>query len=452
MRKMKQDSSVDPGLREKFITHLRQLHPDIWRHWFDEIEIQQPDRGMLRVVVGESVRQRYLERSCLQAFTEAAQAATGQLLAVRFTVPDSAATTETDSAEIDFEDQVLLLPDYTFDSFVVGPSNRLAHASALAVAENPGNAYNPFFVHGGVGLGKTHLLQAICQELLRRRPSTRLVYISCGTFIDLFHDCLRAGRMQDFRHRFRGVDTLLIDDIHFLSKREQSQEEFFHTFNTLFQMGKQIVLSSDARPGDIPDLEERLVSRFGSGLVQHLDRPDFETRVSILKTKSRLRSIDLPDEVAAFIAGRFRANIRELEGALANIRSLTSLGGSEITLDLVRAAFAGDAGSPARSTRPTLQQIVQEVSQHFDVRIPDLLGKRRHKSIARPRQVCMWLARKYTQHSLQEIGGFIGGRDHTTVLHAIRTIDSKRVSDSRLRESLAGIQRGQTFPPDDHTD
>jgi chromosomal replication initiator protein len=335
------------------------------------------------------------------------------------------------------DEQTLLSPDYSFENFVVGPNNRLAHAAAIAVGERPGKAYNPYFVHGGVGLGKTHLLQAICQTILKKNPRARICYISCNTFMDLFHDAVKAGRMSDFRSRFRTVDVLVIDDIHFLSKREQTQEEFFHTFNTLYQAGKQIVLSSDAAPSEIPDLEERLTSRFSCGLVARIDRPDYETRVSIVKTKASLHDLVLPDDVPAYIAAKIDSNIRELEGALTKLRGLAAATGQPINLELAKQALS-DITPSGGASQPTIQMIIEEVSRFFDVKLTDLLSKRRHKSIALPRQVCMWLARKHTRYSLEEIGGYFGGRDHTTVMHAIKTINEKRGADGKL---LADVSR-----------
>jgi chromosomal replication initiator protein len=337
------------------------------------------------------------------------------------------------------DEQTLLSPDYTFDNFVVGPNNRLAHAAARAVGEKPAKAYNPFFVHGGVGLGKTHLLQATCQAILRTNPGARIAYISCNTFMDLFHEAVRAGRMLDFRTRFRTVDVLVIDDIHFLSKREQTQEEFFHTFNALHQAGKQIVLSSDAAPSEIPDLEERLTSRFSCGLVARIDRPDYETRVSIVKTKASLHELVLPDDVPAYIAAKIDSNIRELEGALTKIRGLAAATGQPISLELAKQAMS-DIVPSGGASQPTIQMIIEEVSRFFDVKLTDLLSKRRHKSIALPRQVCMWLARKHTRYSLEEIGGYFGGRDHTTVMHAIKTINEKRTADGKLEADVSRVE------------
>jgi len=256
--------------------------------------------------------------------------------------------------------------------------------------------------------------------------------------MDLFHESVKCGRMQDFRLRFRNVDVLVIDDIHFLSKRDHSQEEFFHTFNALHQAGKQIVLSSDAAPEDIPELEERLVSRFKSGLVACLERPCFETRVAIVKSKAKLVGVELPDEVPAYVAARIDSNIRELEGALTRVRGHAAATGVSITLESAKAALHDLGGG---SGAPSLQAIILAVTRYYDIKLTDLVSRRRTKSIALPRQVCMWLARRHTRFSLDEIGGHFGGRDHTTVLHAIRTIEERRARCQELGRAVEEIER-----------
>ncbi|MFM2164838.1 MAG: Chromosomal replication initiator protein DnaA [Planctomycetota bacterium] len=443
---------IEPGFRESLVDYLRKNHADICRHWFDDIEPSEIRDGVLRLVVREPVQLRYLQRCCGTHFTEAAQNVTGRLLVVRFVSPeddakfDERAKSQPPAAEDANErpawldEQMLLSPDYTFDSFVVGPGNRLAHAAAQAVAAKPGRAYNPYFIHGGVGLGKTHLLHAVCQSLLKAQPGLRLCYISCNAFMDLFHEAVRAGRMNDFRNRFRTADVLVIDDIHFLSKHEQTQEEFFHTFNALYQLGKQIILSSDAAPNEIPDLEERLTSRFAAGLVARIDRPCFETRVSIIKSKAALLGVALPDDVPSYIAAKIDSNIRELEGGLTRVRGLAMASGLPISLELAKQALDGDAASRSNNA-PSLQSIIESVTRFYDVKLTDLLSKRRHKSIAMPRQVCMYLARKHTRFSLEEIGGYFGGRDHTTVMHAVRTIEAKAGLDAKLQAEVGRIEQ-----------
>ncbi len=445
---------LESSFKSNLLDYLRRNHADMCRHWFDEIEPLDIEGGVVRMLVREPVQLRYLQRCCLRQFTEAAQQVSGRLLAFRFVGTEEefvAAPQPVQSNGNDplprFDEQMLLSPDYTFDTFVVGPGNRLAHAAAVAVADKPGRAYNPYFIHGGVGLGKTHLLQAITQTILRNAPTTRICYLSCGSFTDAFHESVKAGRMSDFRHRFRNVDILVIDDIHFLSKREQSQEEFFHTFNALYQAGRQVVLSSDAAPSDIPDLEERLTSRFNCGLVARVDRPCFETRVSILKTKAKVLGLEVPEDVPAYIAARIDSNIRELEGALTRVRGLAAAMDAPISLELAKAAIAADAGDNRPAGQPNIQNIVEAVTRFYDVKLTDLLSKRRHKSIALPRQICMWLARKHTRFSLEEIGGYFGGRDHTTVMHAIRTIDARCRVDQRLSGDVERLESDLSREP-----
>ena len=371
-----------PEIKSSIDDYLRRHHPDICRHWFHEITVASVASGCVALRIPERVHRQYLQRSCLAAFTEAAQAATGKLVAVKF-VGDpneqqsgSAAHHESVPLLAELEEQLPLSPDYTFESFVVGPGNSLVHAAAIAVGSNPGRAYNPLFIHGGVGLGKTHVLQAICQVILRQRPESRIGYLSCQSFAEIFMACVKAGRMQDFRHRFRNLDMLVVDDIHFLSKREQSQEEFFHTFNSLYQIGKQIILSSDASPNDIPDLEERLVSRFNCGLVARMDRPCYETRVAILKSKAAMVGANVPEEICSYIAARVDTNIRELEGCLTKVRCFALANNRPIDLDLTKEALVDDSFGLSSSARPSIQTIAEAVTRYYDIRLADLLDRK----------------------------------------------------------------------------
>jgi len=307
---------------------------------------------------------------------------------------------------------------YTFDTFVVGGSNALPHAASLAISENPGLAYNPFFLHGGMGLGKTHLVQGITQRLLQTRPKTRMLYLSCESFMNHFVSSIQHGEMQKFRSIYRGLDALLIDDIHFLGRgtREATQEEFFHTFNALYNAGKQIVLSSDCPPHELTKLEERLLSRFKWGLVARIDAPSYETRVAILRKKAQLRGRVLPDEVLHFVAEHIDTNIRELEGAITKIIGLSSLTNKPVDLHLAREALRDTVERVAAAI--TIDDVIRHVTTEFRIKLSDLQSKKRSKSITHPRQVAMYLARSLTRHSLGEIGGYFGGRDHTTVMHA----------------------------------
>ncbi|MGJ8636973.1 MAG: chromosomal replication initiator protein DnaA [Phycisphaerales bacterium] len=333
-------------------------------------------------------------------------------------------------------------PDYAFGDFVIGPNNRLAHAASVAVSENPGYAYNPLFIHGGVGLGKTHLLQAICLKITQENPDINLHYVSCDGFMTQFMSAVQSGKMAEFRHTFRDVDLLVIDDIHFLAKRDRTQEEFFHTFNALYQANKQIILSSDAPPEEIPDLEERLVSRFMWGLVAKVEKPGFETRIEILKRKADARGLTLPDPVVTEIAHYIDTNIRELEGAITKLQIYASVEKRDIDLDLARDALGEEfaAAVSAQGTGPTIDRIITEISGYYSVKRTEILGKRRQKSIALPRQVGMYLSRKYTRHSLEEVGAQFGGRDHTTVMHAVRTITKRSKDDEALHSDVLAIE------------
>ncbi len=428
------------------LAHLRRHHAPIKRQWFELLEPLGVVGGVLRVRAQSPVHRDYLRRECQSAFNDAAREATGRLVSVRFLGPDEDAGPADDAPARPLgrrEDGLVINPDFSFEHFVMGPNNRLAHAAALAVSEKPGKAYNPLFIHGGVGLGKTHLLQAICLQIVERTPSAVLYYTSCDSFINRFMESVQAGQMSDFRHVFRDVDVLIVDDIHFLAKRDRSQEEFFHTFNSLYQAGKQIVLSSDAAPEEIPHLEKRLVSRFKWGLVTQTLPPGYETRVEILKRKAALRSMELPDDVAGYIATRIDTNIRELEGAIVKLQMQSSVEERPIDMELAQ-IVVGDPVTRANH-EPTIQTVISAVTEFYGVRLTDLQSKRRHRSVTLPRQVCMYLAREHTNHSLEEIGGYFGGRDHTTVMHAVKTVGTRRRADTDFDSVLTAL--GQRLRP-----
>jgi chromosomal replication initiator protein len=330
-----------------------------------------------------------------------------------------------------------LNPKYTFDNFVVGPCNRFAHAAAVGAAEAPGKSYNPFFLHGNVGLGKTHLLQSFCFALLERNPQTRILYLSCETFVNHFISALENGDLQKFRNKYRGVDVLVIDDIHVLANKERTQEEFFHTFNTLYQSGKQIVLSSDSPPKDIPTLQERLVSRFRWGLVTEIEPPCYETRMAILKRKSREKGREIPDDVARLLAETIDSNIRELEGAVTKLIGFAGLTHQQVTCDVAREALR--ELFEARKGMPSMEDILNLVTEHFDVKLSELQSKKRTNAIAYPRQIAMYLARQITRHSLEEIGGFFGGRDHSTVIYAVEKVGQLMAEDAEARAIIEGF-------------
>ena len=318
-------------------------------------------------------------------------------------------------------------PKYTFSNFVVGPSNRFAHAASLAVSERPAQAYNPLFLCGGVGLGKTHLMQAICHHILSKNPQAKVVYISSEKFTNQLIDAIQKGTTVKFREKYRNVDVLLVDDIHFIAGKQSTQEEFFHTFNALREAHKQIVISSDRPPKEISTLEERLVSRFEGGLITDIQAPDFETRIAILRKKAEREVINVPDDVTSFIAEKIDSNIRELEGALIRVVAYALLVGEEVTLALTQEILK-ETLAAGQEKRITIDLIQKRVAEHFDVRISDMKIKKRTRAVAFPRQIAMYLSRELTDNSLPDIGEAFGGKDHTTVLHAYKKI-AKLISE-----------------------
>ena len=316
---------------------------------------------------------------------------------------------------------------YSFDTFIVGPSNQFAHAACRAVAEAPSRSYNPLFIYGGVGLGKTHLMHAIGQYVLHYDPSLKLTYISSERFMNEMINALRYERILDFRERYRSVDILLVDDIQFVSGKDGTQTEFFHTFNALYDSHKQIVLSSDRPPHEIPALEERLRSRFEWGLIADIQSPDLETKVAILKRKAEAEAVPLPDEVALFIAQRIKSNIRELEGSLIRLIAYASLTGRDISLELTQEVLRNAIDLDERAI--TLESIQRYVADHYQLKVSDLKSRNNSKSIALPRQVAMYLCKSLTQASLPEIGRMFGGKHHSTVIHSIKKIELLRKRD-----------------------
>jgi len=388
------------------------------------------------------IRDRFLRDNCKNSFTRAAQQITGHLVTVDFNV---VAREQAGRRSQRSMPTLKLHPDYTFDSFVVGPSNRLAHASCVAVSHSPGDTYNPLFLYGNVGLGKTHLLHAVCYEAGKKFDGEVVQFLSCEGFVNRFIRAIEQGNLAGFQSQFRTVDMLVIDDIQFLREHEHSQEEFFHTFNALYNSGKQIILSADSPPGKIPSLEERLISRFNWGLVARIDPPSYETRVAIVQKKAHLRGISISDDIAEYIARKVHANIRELEGALTTLYAVAMTTGEAISLELAQTALGGQISLAARHINIT--NIIDVVTRHFDVRLADLQSKRRSQSITMPRQICMYLARNLTKHSLEEIGGHLGGRDHTTVMHACSKIGQADRSDPEMHELLAELTKQITQVP-----
>ncbi|MBU5592414.1 chromosomal replication initiator protein DnaA [Clostridium sp. MSJ-4] len=336
-----------------------------------------------------------------------------------------------------------LNPKYTFDSFVIGNSNRFAHAASLAVAESPAKAYNPLFIYGGVGLGKTHLMHAIGHYILKNNPSAKVVYVSSEKFTNELINSIKDDKNVEFRNKYRNVDVLLIDDIQFIAGKERTQEEFFHTFNALHEANKQIILSSDRPPKEIPTLEDRLRSRFEWGLIADIQAPDFETRIAILKKKADVENLNIPNEVMVYIATKIKSNIRELEGALIRIVAYSSLTNSEITVELASEALK-DIISNKQSKNITIDNIQDVVSSYYNLRVEDFKSQRRTRNVAYPRQIAMYLCRKLTDMSLPKIGEEFGGRDHTTVIHAYEKISSGLKTDESLQNAVNDLTKKLT--------
>jgi chromosomal replication initiator protein len=332
-----------------------------------------------------------------------------------------------------------LNPNFTFETFVEGKSNQIARAASYQIGCNPGKAYNPLFIYGGVGLGKTHLMHAVGNTILRKNSSAKVVYLHSERFVTEMVKALQNNRIDEFKRHYRSVNALLIDDVQFFAGKERSQEEFFHTFNALFDSEQQIVLSSDRFPKEVKGLEERLRSRFGWGLTVAIEPPDLETRVAILQKKALQLNADLSSDVAFFIGKKIRSNIRELEGALRRLIANADFTGKKITVDFAREALKDMFA--AQEKLVTIENIQKEVAEYYQIRTSDLLSSKRSRSIARPRQIAMTLAKDLTSHSLPEIGNGFGGRDHTTVLHANRKVKELRETDPRVSEDYSNLLR-----------
>jgi chromosomal replication initiator protein len=372
----------------------------------------------------------------------------GEELEIKFIIPQNQEEKDYDipvpkkvqpkDDEYDFPHS-MLNPKYTFDTFVIGSGNRFAHAASLAVAEAPAKAYNPLFIYGGVGLGKTHLMHAIGHYVQEHNPAAKVLYITSEKFTNEFINSIRDNKSDEFRNKYRNVDVLLIDDIQFLAKKEQTQEEFFHTFNTLHEESKQIVISSDRPPKEIPTLEDRLRSRFEWGLITDITPPDLETRIAILRKKAKAEGLDIPNEAMLYIANQIDTNIRELEGALIRVVAYSSLINKDINADLAAEALK-DIIPSSKPKVITIQEIQRVVGEYYNVKIEDFKAKKRTKSIAFPRQIAMYLSRELTDSSLPKIGEEFGGRDHTTVIHAHEKISKLLQTDEQLKRSIAEIE------------
>src|SRR5437868_2171752 len=438
------------ALWEKLSAALKpQVSSDTYKRWFSAVELTKATEDSLTFRVPNNIYQFWIESNHMAALQSAITSAVGAPRTVQF-LSSSESDNDNDfgKREVEKSDRssgkasglgLGLNPRNTFESFVVGPNNQIAHAASLAVAQAPARTYNPLFVYGGVGLGKTHLMQAIGQYVWAKKKTSRVMYLSSELFINEFIDAIQHNTLVKFRKRYRQADLLLIDDIQFLGGKERSQEEFFHTFNTLFDGHKQIVLSSDRPPSEIANLEHRLVSRFEWGLTAELQPPDVETRMAILRKKAHTLQIKLRDEIFDFLATRIRTNVRRLEGALMRVASFASLSaGKELTNEVVEHLLKDILQEEARHS-VTIEQIQRRVAEHFDVRLADMTSKRRPANIAFPRQIAMYLARELTKASLNEIGDVFGGRDHGTVLHACKTVKRRMQEQDNIRQTISFI-------------
>jgi chromosomal replication initiator protein len=448
-----------PALWNDIATALKaELPPDAYTRWFKDIELIALDAQRLTLRVPNNIFQLWIESNYLPVLRASIMLALGEPRTVQFVHADEAAPAAPTPAGNGQDRQpagvapepatsgaarssvLPMNPRNTFDAFVVGANNQFAHAACLAVSEAPARAYNPLFIYGGVGLGKTHLMQAIGQHIAGKKKGAKVLYISSEVFTNDFIDALQTNTLVKFRKRYRQADVLLIDDIQFLGGKERSQEEFFHTFNTLFDGHKQIVLSSDRPPSELNGLEQRLVSRFDWGLTAELQPPDVETRVAILRKKANAMGVRVPDDVLQFIADRVRTNVRKLEGALTRVASYVSLdGGRAPLIERVEQLLRDLLQEEARRSI-NVDQIQKRVAEHFDIRIADMTSKRRPANIAFPRQIAMFLARELTKLSLSEIGDAFGGRDHGTVLHAHRLVRERSVTDEKTRQVVRFLE------------
>ena len=422
--------------------------------WIKRCEPISISNDTIRISVPNSFTQDILEKRYKDLVANSIKSICSKLYKIEFLIASDIKSDETskeDTPELKKNKAVLisdelsttLNPKYTFDSFVIGNSNRFAHAASLAVAESPAKAYNPLFIYGGVGLGKTHLMHAIGHYILDSNPNARVEYVSSEKFTNELINAIKDDKNEEFRNKYRNVDVLLIDDIQFIAGKERTQEEFFHTFNALHDANKQIILSSDRPPKEIPTLEDRLRSRFEWGLIADIQVPDFETRMAILKKKADVEKLNVANEVMVYIATKIKSNIRELEGALIRIVAYSSLTNKEITVDLASEALK-DIISKKQGKNITIGIIQDIVASYFNLRIEDLKSQRRTRNVAYPRQIAMYLSRKLTDMSLPKIGEEFGGRDHTTVIHAYEKISENLNTDENLQHTIEDITKKLT--------
>ena len=410
--------------------------------WLKTIKPLQLTEDTVVLAAPNEFTKGILEGRYLDLIKNAISQITNSEYEVKFTIPGENIDTSNEDISFDILDlnqKAQLNPKYTFDTFVIGNSNRFAHAASLAVAEAPAQAYNPLFIYGGVGLGKTHLMHAIGHYIINQSSDLKVVYVSSEKFTNELINSIRDDRNNEFRSKYRNVDVLLVDDIQFIAGKESTQEEFFHTFNALHEANKQIIISSDRPPKEIPTLEDRLRSRFEWGLITDIQAPDLETRIAILKKKAKVENIDVPDDVMLYIATKIRSNIRELEGALIRIVAYSSLTNKKVTVELAEEALK-DIISNDRPEEVNVDLIKRIISEEFKIKLEDFNSKKRTRAIAYPRQIAMYLTRELTDLSLPKIGDEFGGRDHTTVIHAYDKIENDMEESEEFKDRIENLR------------
>ena len=431
------------NLLEAWSKTKRALQEDIgdaaYEAWINRLQPQENNPGILTLGASDEFSKNWIAKNYLKQIEEFLKRFAGGSIKIELCIMPVVLKTDGEPAKKGpFSEKPLLQlnlnPRYNFENFIVGPSNRFAHAASVAVSESPAKVYNPLFIYGGVGLGKTHLMQAICHSVLKKGGSSNICYIPSEKFTNELISAIQHHSTARFRQKYRNADVLVIDDVHFIAGKESTQEEFFHTFNTLHDAHKQIIISSDRNPKDIPNLEERLVSRFGWGLVTDIQPPDFETRVAILKKKIEREPVNISDEVIFFIAETVKTNIRELEGALIRVMAYSLLENKPISLELAKEVlkdFLKENNKPV-----TVDLIQKEVGIFFNLNPQDIKGNRRDKNMVFARQIAMYLTRELTNFSLPEIGGFFGGKDHTTVLYSCNKVKNSLPENLKLKSDL----------------
>lgn len=446
---MSSSDALWEGIKDNLKNELSKVSYDTWVDFAQMADFSDHE---MTIVVPSDLHKNYWEKTLVTKFVESAFLLTQEEITPKIvteeelnqkpaqtqavvaeTLPEKPATTSRSHTNSP------LNPKYLFDTFVIGKGNQMAHAAALVVAEEPGSIYNPLFLYGGVGLGKTHLMHAIGHQMLVNRSDARIKYVSSENFTNDFIKSIQTNRMEEFRNEYRSVDLLLVDDIQFLVNKEGTQEEFFNTFEALYNNNKQIVLTSDRPPTEIPELPERLVSRFAWGLSVDITPPDLETRIAILQKKAEAEKLEIPDDTLSYIAGQIHTNIRELEGALVRVQAFSALQNADITTSLAAEALKNLKGNPG-SSQISILQIQEEVAKFYHIQVKDLKGKKRVKTIVVPRQIAMYLSREMTDNSLPKIGAEFGGKDHTTVIHAHEKIDQLLQHDATIQNEVNEIK------------